>query len=74
MSGKGRKREAKKELAKPYEPTPHERAAMEDYFAQRKESPPAPRVRSRRSSRSCAIGTAKTRPLSCSRPTSIAGI
>ena len=32
MSGKGRKREAKKELAKPYEPTPHELAAMEAQF------------------------------------------
>ncbi len=34
-----------KDLAKPYEPTPHERAAIEGYLARRKETPPAPRLK-----------------------------
>ncbi len=45
MSEKGRKREAKKELVKPYEPTPHERASIESYLARREETPPAPRMK-----------------------------
>ena len=38
-------REKSKCPAKPHEPTPHERAAREAYFAQMKESPPAPRLK-----------------------------
>ncbi len=32
-------------VTKPYEPTPHERAAMEAYLAHRREEPPAPRMK-----------------------------
>ncbi len=34
-----------KDLAKSYEPTPQERAAMEAYLARTKETPPSPRVK-----------------------------
>lgn len=34
-----------KDLAKPYEPTPCERAAVDAYLAQRREKPPAPRMK-----------------------------
>ena len=38
MSRKGRKG-VEKDLAKPYEPTPHERASIESYLARREETP-----------------------------------
>ena len=38
MSGKGRKSEVKKDLAKPYKPTPHERASIDAYLAGRSPS------------------------------------
>ncbi len=34
-----------KDLAKPYERTPHERASIESYLARREETPPAPRMK-----------------------------
>ena len=33
-----------RDLAEPYEPVPHERAALEAYFARKEVSPPAPRI------------------------------
>jgi len=33
------------ELAKPYEPKPEERAALAAYFDQKKQRPPAPRIK-----------------------------
>jgi hypothetical protein len=33
-----------RDLAKPYEPAPQERAAVEAYFARKKATPPAPRI------------------------------
>ncbi len=50
MSGRAaRRRGAKgaktKQVAKPYEPTPQERAAMEAYLARKKETPPVPRMK-----------------------------
>ncbi len=39
------RRPERRAVAKPYEPTPEERAAMESYFAHRRESPPAPRMK-----------------------------
>jgi hypothetical protein len=44
MSGKQRKVETK-DLSKPYEPTPHERAAAEAYFARKEKSLPSPRMK-----------------------------
>jgi hypothetical protein len=44
MSGKGRKVETKN-LTKPYEPTPHERAAAKAYFARREKTLPSPRMK-----------------------------
>ena len=44
MSGKQRKVETK-DLSKPYEPTPHERAVAEAYFARKEKSPPSPRMK-----------------------------
>jgi len=44
MSGKERKVETKN-LTKPYEPTPHERAAAEAYFARKEKSLPSPRMK-----------------------------
>jgi hypothetical protein len=34
-----------KDFAKPYEPAPHESAALEAYFARKEVNPPAPRAR-----------------------------
>ena len=42
---KKRKEVANKDLAKPYEPTPQERAVMEAYLARKKETPPSPRMK-----------------------------
>jgi hypothetical protein len=44
MSGKARKVETKN-LTKPYEPTPHERAAAEAYLAQKEKARPSPRMK-----------------------------
>ncbi len=43
MTEKVRKAKAK-DVAKPYEPAPQERAAVEAYFARKKATPPAPRI------------------------------
>jgi hypothetical protein len=55
MSGKGGEREVKKDLAKPYKPTPHECASIESYLARRKETPPAPRMKVSKKGRSPQI-------------------
>lgn len=44
MSGKGRKVETK-DLTKPYEPTPHERAAAKAYLARKEKSRASPRMK-----------------------------
>jgi len=44
MSEKGRKVETKN-LTKPYEPTPHERAVAKAYFARKEKSVPLPRMK-----------------------------
>ncbi len=42
---KGDKTARTKRVAKPYEPTPEERAVMETFYARQKEKPPAPRMK-----------------------------
>jgi hypothetical protein len=44
MSGKGRKVETKN-ITKPYEPTPHERAAAKTYLARKEKTLPSPRTK-----------------------------
>ena len=45
MSQKQKKDTSNKKVAKPYEPTPHERERLDAYLAEKKENPLPPRMK-----------------------------